>query len=117
MNNLLTVKATDTVGEVPEHEVVTDAYAWDDVNDKLLNPEMVTKARQEEMDYVKLKGVWEKVNIAEARAKGYKIVGTRWIDTDKGDENHPVYRSRLVGQEYNTGQEEGLFASTPPWRP
>ena len=45
---------------------------------------------------------------------GYKLVDTGWIDTDKGDRTNPVYRSRLVGKEFNTGQEEGLFASTPP---
>ena len=30
-----------------------------------------------------------------------------------GDEN-PVYRSRLVGKEFNDGQMDGLFAATPP---
>ena len=38
----------------------------------------------------------------------------RWIDTDKGDKQNPKYRSRIVGKEFNTGQEEGLFVSTPP---
>ena len=51
---------------------------------------------------------------AEAIKEGYRIIKTRWIDIDKGDEGNPDYRSWLVGKEYNTGQEEGLFASTPP---
>ena len=53
--------------------------------------------------------------ISEWRERtGAEPIGTRWIDTDKGDEQRPAHRSRLVGQEFNTGQEEGLFASTPP---
>ena len=72
------------------------------------------EARQEEMKYITLKQVWEKCPRNKAIAMGYKIVDTRWIDTDKGDEDKPIYRSRLVGKEFNTGQEDGLFASTPP---
>ena len=37
-----------------------------------------------------------------------------WIDINKGDEDMPNYRSRLVAKEFNDGAGEGLFASTPP---
>ena len=57
--------------------------------------------------------MWKKKRRSEALREGYKIVGTRWIDVDKGDEEKPDYRSRTVGKEYNTGPEGGLFASTP----
>merc|ERR1712051_1184798 len=66
------------------------------------------------MKYIDSKCVWEKMDKQEAIRQGFKIVDTRWIDTDKGDDAHPNYRSRLVGKEFNTGQEDGLFASTPP---
>ena len=56
----------------------------------------------------------EKISRKSAIAMGYKFVGTRWLDINKGDEDNPEYRSRLVGKEYNDGFEEGLFASTPP---
>ena len=113
---LLSVNATDGVGEVPEHEDVGDKWdlAWDDVSGKELDAKEVRKARREEMEYIEKKGVWVKMKRSEALAQGYKIVDTRWIDIDKGDEQKPIYRSRLVGKEFNTGQEEGLFASTPP---
>ena len=75
---------------------------------------MVIEARKEEIEYVMDKGVWEKYPKDKAIAEGYKIVDTRWIDTDKGDKQNPKYRSRIVGKEFNTGQEDGLFASTPP---
>ena len=38
----------------------------------------------------------------------------RWIDVNKGDGANWRYRSRYVAKEYNTGDEDGLFASTPP---
>ena len=46
----------------------------------------------------------------EALQKGCKIVGSRWVDVDRGDTNKPDYRSRLVAKEINTGYEEGLYA-------
>ena len=51
---------------------------------------------------------------AEAIRQVCKLTGTRWVDIDKGDEKTPDYRSRLVATEFNNGQEEGLYASTPP---
>ena len=39
---------------------------------------------------------------------------TRWIDINKGDDENPNYRSRMVGKEFNTGEMDGLFAGTPP---
>ena len=34
--------------------------------------------------------------------------------TNKGDNEKPLYRSRLVGMEFSTGAEPENFASTPP---
>ena len=48
------------------------------------------------------------------RNTGKKLIGTRWVDVNKGDDEHPEYRSRLVANEINTGKMEGLFAATPP---
>ena len=45
--------------------------------------------------------------------KGGKIIGVRWVDANKGDHEHPDMRSRLVGQELNTGKNDELYASTP----
>ena len=41
-------------------------------------------------------------------------IGTRWIDTNKGDDEDPEYRSRIVAQEVNTEKRIDLFAATPP---
>ena len=116
VRNLMQVVSTDVIDEVPEHESQEERLqaAWDDASGKMLDAAKVREARREEMDFIEKKGVWKKMKRSEALAQGYKIVDTRWIDIDKGDENKPIYRSRLVGEEFNTGQEDGLFASTPP---
>ena len=45
---------------------------------------------------------------------GRQPISVRWIDINKGDEDHPNYRSRLVAREINTHKREDLFAATPP---
>ena len=47
------------MGENPEHEEEDwkIAWAWDDANDKALDPEGVKRARREEMNYINDKKV------------------------------------------------------------
>ena len=59
-------------------------------------------------------GVWIKITKSEALAKHIKIIGTWWIDVNKGDKENQLLRSRLVGQEFKDGENESLYASTPP---
>ena len=50
-----------------------------------------------------------------ALARGWKIAKTRWIYINKGyDDEHPMYRSRLVEKEFNAGIMDGIFVGTPP---
>ena len=58
--------------------------------------------------------VYDKIPRSMATAKGWNIIKTRWIDINKGDDDHPNYRSRMVGKEFNDREIEGLFAATPP---
>ena len=41
-------------------------------------------------------------------------IGTRWVDTNKGDKANPKIRSRLVAQELNRSKMPELCAATPP---
>ena len=50
------------------------------------------------MDQFKNHEVYEKVPIAEAGNSGTKLITTRWVDINKGDEEKPKYRSRLVAR-------------------
>ena len=67
-----------------------------------------------EVNYIHEKGVYRRISRDEALRRGLKIITTRWIDINKGDDLQPNYRSRLVAKEFNTGNVEGLFAATPP---
>ena len=44
---------------------------------------------------------------------GWKVVQTRWIDINKGDDEKPKYRSIFVGKEFNNEPVEGMFGETP----
>ena len=37
-------------------------------------------------------------------------IGVRWIDVNKGDEDNPDYRSRLVAQEIKMDKREDLYS-------
>ena len=114
---LMSVNVKDKVGDIPEEEHVHEdaKWAWDDITGKALDPKEVQRARLQEMGYINDKGVWKVVDRRWTLAREIPIVGTRWLDVDKGDARAPNLRSRLVAQEYNDGQEyTGLFAATPP---
>ena len=86
-----------TCQRTPKGEV-SSALAWDDLTGMRLDAGMVIEARAREVQYVKDKRVYTSITRKEAQAKGWKVIKTRWIDINKGDDNNPVYRSRLVGK-------------------
>ena len=79
-----------------------------------LDPNGVLTARRQELDYISQKKVWGIVPREEARRNGWKIIKSRWIDINKGDDVASLYRSRLVGKEFADNKVDGLFAGTPP---
>ena len=86
---------------------------WDDMNDlKPLDWDMTVKARKLEMDFFKKMRVYTKVPRSQIPAD--KIITTRWIFINKGDDKAPDYRCRLVGREIKKDQRLDLFAATPP---
>ena len=87
----------------------------DDMNGfTFLNKDLTVQARKLEIEYFKKMKVYTKVPRSEALRGGYKIITTKWLDTNKGDDENPNYRSRLVGRELNTEKRLDLFAATPP---
>lgn len=87
---------------------------YDDIYGKLLERDRAIAARKLEMDFFKRMQVHSKVDRNVAKQIGAKIITTRWIDTNKGDDKNPDYRARLVGREIKTDQRPDLFAATPP---
>ena len=93
-------------------------WAWDDVHGKCLDLSKLREARQEEIDYMKLKGIWTEVDRDECHSKtGKKPVSVKWVDTNKGSDEVPVIRSRLVARDFREKGDkdrQDLFAATPP---
>eukprot|EP00969_Alexandrium_andersonii_P142594 6305196-Alexandrium_andersonii.AAC.1 len=66
--------------------------AWDDFPGKKLDPVLVRKARQEEMEEFRRHQVYEKVPIEECRKRtGEAPAQVRWIDIIKGDRESVSY--------------------------
>ena len=59
--------------------------------------------------------VYFKVPMSECwDVTGKEPVGVKWIDINKGDEEKPKLRCRLVAQEFNPSAKDSIFAATPP---
>ena len=87
----------------------------DDIKGDVLSPVLARTARAEEMEVFHQRRVYDLVD-KSLLPPGTRIVGTRWVETNKGTAEAPKVRSRLVCQEFNvTGDPSGeLFAPTPP---
>ena len=47
------------------------------------------------------------------RDEKVKLMGTKWVISTKGTEEHPIAKARLVPRESNTGNKRGvIFAGT-----
>ena len=120
VRKLLKIGHADRIRDHTGKEVKKDDWhedgvaAWDDITGVGLDASEVRKARMTEIGYAKKKHVWRKITRAESMRRGWKVIKTRWIDINKGDNDNMIYRSRLVAKEFNTGEVEGLFAGTPP---
>ena len=90
--------------------MANDKYeAYDDVSNEPLIPSLVQAARKEELEYFKTMKVYEYAPLAEClKVTGKQPIGVRWIDTNKGDQAQPNYRSRLVAKEYKTKTARAL---------
>ena len=45
---------------------------------------------------------------------GGKLIGVKWVIVNKGDQENPDIRARLVGKEFRTHNDDSLYAATPP---
>lgn len=96
-------------------ETVGDMVAIDDVSGAYLDPREVIKARLAEVDYIRKMNLYTKVPIAECwKVTGKQPIATKWIDVNKQDTANLLYRSRLVGKEFNTYNDTSLYSATPP---
>jgi hypothetical protein len=103
--------------EAPVNESLVTGKFKDDITGQLLNDSLVMEARAKEMTYFASKGVWIKKPRAEAFEKtGRPPISVRWVDVNKGDDECPKYRSRLVARQLKATDKSGesFFSPTPP---
>ena len=81
-----------------------------------LQDELVSRARRDEMKIFSEMQVYRYASEREFQeTPGAKVIGTTWVDTNKGSTVAPCYKSRLCGQEFAKGDPmDDLFAATPP---
>ena len=116
------VGSIDT-GPVPEESTeaeTDDVEIYDSISGALLDPELVKRARAEELIWVKKQEIYTKVPIETCWERTSRApITLKWVDVNKGDERNPYYRSRLVAREVKrNGQrvlpDHMLFSSMPP---
>ena len=86
----------------------------DEYTNEVLPSEGTKDAMYDELEYFCDK-VFRGVTLDEARRDHEgKIVGCRWVNSNKGDSENPDVRCRLVAQEVNNGAESpDFYAATP----
>ena len=108
-------KLTVVSGEVMHVQVEHEPVYRDDLTGQILPPELVQAARAKELEYFESKQVWEKRPVAEAKRRmGRPPISVRWVDVNKGDNQTPNIRSRLVARQIRQAGEDARFAPTPP---
>ena len=110
---ILILERDEDVGRV----YYLDSYGdnWDETTHRKLPKAEVEKARLEELRQVYNHNVYTKVPLQQCIDEtGQMPITVRWLDVNKGDEENPEYRSRLVAQEIKRDKREGLIAATPP---
>ena len=87
----------------------------DDVKGDVLDEKLTRVARQEELQVFRDRRVYDVIDRASL-PRNAKLVGVRWVDTNKGTTAEPRIRSRLVCREFNFGGDPTgeMFAPTPP---
>ena len=97
--------------EVPPHPQSAKPI-YDEYTCETLPPDLVLKAKRDELAFSRKKGVWR--TAPRSKTRGARVIGTRWACCNKGDKENPDIRCRLVCQEVNTYESDKFFAATPP---
>ena len=84
-------------------EEYAEGWATDDISGKTICRKLVDEARGEVVEFMKKIGLWDEVDVEECWQKtGKAPVTTKWIDINKGTEEDPLIRSRLVARHFKT---------------
>ena len=70
----------------------------------------VREARNEEIKFMQMKGIWEVVPTRECWERtGSAPVSVRWVDTNKGGPGEMMVRSRLVARDLKGNDKGGVI--------
>ena len=72
------------------HQTNSSVLAWDDLTGMKLEAGKGKEARSKEVQYFRDKMLYEKIPRSQATRKGWKVIQTRWIDINKGDDENPI---------------------------
>ena len=83
-----------------------------------IDPQLAAEARVEEVRYMEKIRLYEEVPVEECWTRtGRPPVSTKWVDVNKGTEEEPDIRCRLVARDFKPKGERDrcdLFAAMPP---
>ena len=107
-------RVTGGVLPIAYHPQNFKARYVDEYIGEVLDPHLIQAALMEEMEYFN-EHVWEidtKEHMQEV--EDHVFVRSRWVLCNKGDDQSPDLRARLVACEINRGdKQDSYFASTP----
>ena len=88
---------------------------FDDLTKQQLPTSLVKAARKKELDDFEMKSVWKRVPAQDAwKLSGRPPITVRWVDVNKGDDEVPDIRSRLVARQIRGCNEDPMSAPAPP---
>ena len=102
------------------HEQEEEDSEWYDYFDEITGAQLPTclvkAARQEELQWIDQKKIWDIRPIAECFAvTGQAPIDGKWVDVNKKDEVDPEIRSRYVARDMKRGSKsDEFFAAAPP---
>ena len=101
-----------------ENDSIFEEWAVDDLTGKELSREAVASARGEEIEFMRQMPVYDEVDVEECfKETGRAPISVRWVDVNKGSDEEPVIRCRLVARDFKLKGDKDradLFAATPP---
>ena len=77
---------------------ISSILAWDDLAGMRPDAGQVKEARSKDVQYIRDKRVYYNIPRPQALIHKLKVVQARWIYINKGDDEKPIYRSRMVGK-------------------
>jgi hypothetical protein len=111
----------DPQGTIDEWAVSTDDISYDQYTGLPLDAELVRAGRREEIKFMELLKVWTPATLEECVAEtGAQPIPTKWVEHNKGDDDRPEVRCRLVAQEtrrrstIEVSDAAAVFSATPP---